>query len=74
MTRPRGALAFLDHRLHPPPLKELSHLTCRHGRFWRSCDRCMLPMLEMLQAETHKRTVPIRGATRRSPASPGGSR
>jgi hypothetical protein len=24
------------------PFKEGSHLTCRHGRFWRSCQRCRL--------------------------------
>lgn len=26
----------------PKPLKEGSHLTCRHGRFWRSCQRCRI--------------------------------
>jgi hypothetical protein len=72
-----SAVAWLDHQMRHPPLKQLSHLTCKHGRFWRSCDRCMLPTLESvkeLRVETRKRNLLLRGATRRCPASPGGSR
>lgn len=25
------------------PFKEGSHLTCPHGRYWASCNRCRLP-------------------------------
>lgn len=40
------------------PFKGGTRLTCQHGRYWASCQRCQL------QPETVRRTVAIRGESR----------
>ena len=45
------------------PFRDERNLTCPHGRFWRSCQRCRLPR------ETGERNVGISGESRQRLAS-----
>lgn len=66
-----------------PPLKAGSELTCKHGRYTRSCQRCRdeaheltdgrrlpIPTRPLLTPETVQPTVLLSGSSR---ASPGGN-
>lgn len=45
-------------RRQVPPFKDSRNLTCPHGRYWSSCQRCRL------RGETVQRNVAIRGDSR----------
>lgn len=63
MSQPPRANLKPGRKKHvPASFKPARQLTCPHGRFWRSCERCQL------QRETGERTVALIGASlQRSP-------
>lgn len=65
MTYPRALVERLgslgERPSRWPPFKEGSHLTCPHGRFWASCQRCRTPRLRPDAAE---RNVAVCGESR----------